>query len=129
MTEHRLNPALRHAVETSSRRASLATLVGTVFAVTTPGWPRVEAKKKDKTARKRKRKNNRKTNDDADGQCQDQLSPCRDFVDDFCALFNPRGRPETTASHRPSCAASPSRNATERDSSNACSNASRASDD
>lgn len=91
MTEHRLNPALRHAVETSSRRASLATLVGTVFAVTTPGWPRVEAKKKDKTARKRKRKNNRKTNDDADGQCQDQLSPCRDFVDDFCALFNPPG--------------------------------------
>jgi hypothetical protein len=82
------HPILQRATDAVSRRTSLATLSGAVLAATLPGLSRVEAKKKNKKSRGRKRKKNA-----ANDQCEQQLAPCRDFVDDFCALFNPPGPP------------------------------------
>jgi hypothetical protein len=96
MTAQRGTPSPRRAAAAMSRRASLLTLGGTALAATIPDWSLVEAKKKGKNARKRARKckkNNRTDNDNANDQCEQQLAPCRDFVDDFCALFNPPGPP------------------------------------
>lgn len=77
----------------ASRRQSLLALGGSALAAAVSSWSPADAKRKGKNARKRKRKNARTNTDNDNGLCEEQLEPCRDFVDDFCALFNPPGPP------------------------------------
>ena len=87
MTDQQALPSIRRAAVAISRRTSLMTLGGTVLAVAIPGPSLVEAKKKGKKGKRCKRKNEDNEND----QCEQQGPPCRNFADQFCALFHPPG--------------------------------------
>jgi hypothetical protein len=88
MPSHLYHPILQRATDAVSRRTSLATLSGAVLTATLPGLSRVEAKKKNKKSGGRKRKKNA-----ANDRCEQQGPSCREFADQFCALFNPPGPP------------------------------------
>ncbi len=85
MSSHLAHPILQRAADAVSRRTSLARLSGAVLTATLPGLSRVEAKK-SKKSRGRKRMKNA-----ANDRCEQQSPSCREFADEFCALFNPPG--------------------------------------
>ena len=57
-----------------------------------PGSSLVQAEKKGQEGKRCKRKQA----DTVTGQCDQLGSPCQDFAENFCALFNPPGPPRLT---------------------------------
>ncbi|MGH2617504.1 MAG: hypothetical protein ACRDJC_19895 [Thermomicrobiales bacterium] len=90
MLKHHVETISPSPADTLSRRRSFASLAGAALAAAFAAPPVAEAKKGGKNDKKKCK--NKKKGSDA-GICEEQLQPCRDFVDDFCALFNPPGPP------------------------------------
>jgi hypothetical protein len=99
MLEHRVETSSPSPADPVSRRRSLASLAGAALAAAFATAPMAEAKKGGKND-KNKDKKKCKTQGNDDARCEVQLQPCRDFVDDFCALFNPPGPPRETCVSR-----------------------------
>jgi hypothetical protein len=101
MVEHRIETSSPSPADPVSRRRSLASLAGAALAAAFAASPVAEAKKGGKNDKnKNKNKKNRKKKGNDGARCEEQLQPCRDFGDDFCALFNPPGPPRDTCVSR-----------------------------